>query len=72
MLIANGGLHTAERMEKVLAAGADLITIGRGALANPDLPRILESKGEIRAFDSSILQPIASIKDEELAMHPHA
>lgn len=67
-IIANGGLHTAERMAKALAAGANLVTVGRGALANPDLPRVLESRREPRAFDSSILQPIASIKDEELAM----
>ncbi|MDR7003142.1 2,4-dienoyl-CoA reductase-like NADH-dependent reductase (Old Yellow Enzyme family) [Paraburkholderia strydomiana] len=67
-ITANGGLHTAERIENALAAGADLVTVGRGALANPDLPKLLAKQREPRTFDSSILQPIASIKPEELAM----
>lgn len=67
-VIANGGLHTAERIESVLMSGADLVTVGRAALANPDLPKIFESKREPRTFDGSILQPIASIKSEELDM----
>lgn len=67
-ITANGSLHTAERIENALAAGADLVTVGRGALANPDLPKLLENQREPRIFDSSILQPIASIKPEELAM----
>jgi 2,4-dienoyl-CoA reductase-like NADH-dependent reductase (Old Yellow Enzyme family) len=67
-IIANGGLHTAERIENALMAGADLVTVGRGALANPDLPKLLENRREPRTFDSSILQPIANIKPEELQM----
>jgi 2,4-dienoyl-CoA reductase-like NADH-dependent reductase (Old Yellow Enzyme family) len=67
-IIANGSLHTAERMASVLSAGANLVTVGRGALANPDLPKVLESKREPKTFDGSILHPIASIKDSELAM----
>jgi 2,4-dienoyl-CoA reductase-like NADH-dependent reductase (Old Yellow Enzyme family) len=67
-IIANGGLHTAERIDHALAAGADLVTVGRGALANPDLPKRLADRRALRSFDSSILQPIASIKPEELAM----
>ncbi|MDR5822306.1 NADH:flavin oxidoreductase [Caballeronia sp. LZ043] len=67
-IIANGGLHTAERIENALMSGADLVTVGRGALANPDLPKLLERHGEPRSFDSSILHPVASIKPEELAM----
>ncbi|BBU30669.1 NADH:flavin oxidoreductase [Burkholderia sp. THE68] len=67
-IIANGGLHTADRIAHALGSGADIVTVGRGALANPDLPMILASGREPRQFDSSILQPIASIKDDELAM----
>ncbi|MFP3646703.1 NADH:flavin oxidoreductase [Paraburkholderia sp. SIMBA_054] len=67
-IIANGSLHTAERMATMLSAGADLVTVGRGALANPDLPKVLESKREPKTFDGSILQPIASIKEHELTM----
>jgi 2,4-dienoyl-CoA reductase-like NADH-dependent reductase (Old Yellow Enzyme family) len=67
-IIANGGLHPTERMTHALATGADLVTLGRGALANPDLPKILKGKREPRTFDGAILQPIASIKERELAM----
>jgi 2,4-dienoyl-CoA reductase-like NADH-dependent reductase (Old Yellow Enzyme family) len=67
-IIANGSLHTVERMAGVLSTGADLVTVGRGALANPDLPKVLESRREPKAFDGSILQPIATIKDRELSM----
>ncbi|MFZ6646095.1 NADH:flavin oxidoreductase [Undibacterium sp. TJN25] len=70
-LIANGSLHTEERMEQVLSTGADIVTVGRAALANPDLPKILASKSEPRTFDGSILQPIAHIKEQELAMRLH-
>ncbi|WP_233830134.1 NADH:flavin oxidoreductase [Paraburkholderia sp. ZP32-5] len=67
-ITANGGLHTAERIAHMLASGADIVTVGRGALANPDLPMLLANGREPRKFDSSILQPIASIKDDELAI----
>jgi 2,4-dienoyl-CoA reductase-like NADH-dependent reductase (Old Yellow Enzyme family) len=67
-IIANGGLHTSERIAHALGSGADIVTVGRGALANPDLPMILASGREPRKFDGSMLQPVASIKDDELAM----
>jgi 2,4-dienoyl-CoA reductase-like NADH-dependent reductase (Old Yellow Enzyme family) len=67
-IIANGSLHTAQRMAHALESGADIVTVGRGALANPDLPMLLASGHEPKPFDGSILQPIASIKDTELAM----
>jgi 2,4-dienoyl-CoA reductase-like NADH-dependent reductase (Old Yellow Enzyme family) len=67
-IIANGSLHTAERMDNVLRAGADIITTGRGALANPNLPQLLEAKRDPRSFDGSILHPIANIKPAELEL----
>lgn len=67
-VIANGGLHTARRIADALESGADIVTVGRGALANPDLPMILASGREPRHFDSAILQPVANIKAAELAM----
>ncbi|GAB7521486.1 NADH:flavin oxidoreductase [Paraburkholderia sp. 2C] len=67
-IIANGSLHTAERISNALSTGADIVTVGRGALANPDLPKVLASSREPKSFDSAILHPVASIKDRELAM----
>ena len=54
--------------EHLLANGADIVAVGRGALANPDFPKVLQSKREPKDFDGTVLQPIANIKEEELAM----
>ncbi|MCW6512444.1 NADH:flavin oxidoreductase [Lichenifustis flavocetrariae] len=67
-ILANGGLHDVERAVAALDDGADIVTIGRGALANPDLPRRLSERGVLKDFDPSILGPFANIKDSELAM----
>lgn len=66
-IIANGGLHTAERATAALADGADIVAPGRGALANPDMPQVFAAQAEPRPFDGAILGPIADIKDSELA-----
>jgi 2,4-dienoyl-CoA reductase-like NADH-dependent reductase (Old Yellow Enzyme family) len=71
-IIANGGLHDIERASEVLASGADVIALGRGALANPDMPALLARAAPPRAFDGSILGPIADIKPQELAFMPGA
>jgi 2,4-dienoyl-CoA reductase-like NADH-dependent reductase (Old Yellow Enzyme family) len=66
-IIANGSLHSVERAAEALQNGADIVSLGRGALANPDMPKMLEQGNEPREFDASILAPIANIKDSELA-----
>ena len=67
-IFANGGLHNVERAAAALDDGADIVAIGRGALANPDLPRRLAERGALNDFDPSILGPVANIKETELAM----
>lgn len=67
-ILANGNLHQPDRAIVALDDGADIVTLGRGALANPDLPRRLLQGVPLRAFDASILGPIANIKDAELAI----
>lgn len=67
-ILANGSLHQIEKAVAALANGADIITIGRGALANPDLPNRLIEGGSLNEFDSGILGPVANIKEAELAM----
>lgn len=67
-IIANGSLDSIERATQALAAGADIVAVGRAALANPDLPRLFERGSAPRAFDSAILGPIADIKESELKM----
>jgi len=66
-IIANGSLHSAERSGEALDLGADVVALGRGALANPDLPQLFERRHAPRDFDGSILGPIADIKESELA-----
>ncbi|WP_315388369.1 NADH:flavin oxidoreductase [uncultured Stenotrophomonas sp.] len=67
-LIANGGLHDLARAGQLLDQGADIVALGRGALANPDLPRRIQNGEPLRQFDASILGPIADIKGSELAL----
>jgi 2,4-dienoyl-CoA reductase-like NADH-dependent reductase (Old Yellow Enzyme family) len=67
-IFANGSLHNIEQAVASLEGGADIITLGRGALANPDLPEQLAKRGALREFNPDILSPIAHIKDSELAM----
>ncbi|KAA5830682.1 NADH:flavin oxidoreductase [Saccharopolyspora hirsuta] len=64
-VIANGGMHEPARAESVLAAGeADLVALGRGALANPDWPRLLADGGEVREFDRAMLQPDVTLASQ--------
>ena len=67
-IFANGSLHNIERAVAALNDGADIVTIGRGALANPDFPRRLFERGILNDFDPTILGPIANVKETELAM----
>lgn len=67
-ILANGSLHNVDRAVSALADGADVLTLARGALANPDLPRRLAEREALADFDPAILGPIADIKDLELAM----
>ncbi|MER2252766.1 NADH:flavin oxidoreductase [Methylorubrum podarium] len=66
-LIANGGLHDPARAQAVLEAGADLVALGKGALANPDFPERIRAARAVAAFDPALLGPIANIKPSELA-----
>ena len=65
-LIANGGVHSVHRAQQVLDNGADLIALGKAALANPDFPRLLANGQPANDFDPTLLGPIANIKAREL------
>ena len=66
-LIANGGVQDAARAQEVMTAGADIVAIGKAALAKPDFPERIRSAREVAAFDPAILGPVANIKPSELA-----
>jgi len=67
-IFSNGSLHNIEQAVAALDDGADIVTIARGALANPDLPRRLSYRCILNDFDPRILAPIANIKESELVM----
>jgi 2,4-dienoyl-CoA reductase-like NADH-dependent reductase (Old Yellow Enzyme family) len=67
-IFANGSLHNIEQAVAALDGGADIVTIARGALANPDLPKRLSDRNFLNDFDPTILGPIANIKESELVM----
>lgn len=67
-ILANGGLHNIAQAVAALDDGADIVTVARGALANPDLPKRLSDRRALNEFDPAILGPIANIKETELAM----
>lgn len=66
-LIANGGVQDPARAQEVMAAGADIVALGKAALANPDFPSRVQAALELADFDHAILGPIANIKPSELA-----
>lgn len=66
-IIGNGSLDDPRRALQVLENGADLIALGRGALANPDWPKLVADGQEVRSFDRELLSPIGDIKRCEIA-----
>lgn len=66
-IIANGGLGEQARAEQVMTQGADLIALGKAALANPDWPQRVQQGSPLAAFDGELLSPVADVKASELA-----
>ncbi|MDT6987676.1 tRNA-dihydrouridine synthase [Streptomyces lusitanus] len=65
-VIANGGMHDLDQAAQLLEGGhADVLSLGRGALANPDLPNKVAGGQELEAFDHEMLQPRASLDNAE-------
>lgn len=61
-MIANGGLHQGAVARRVLDEGhADVLAIGTGSLANPDLPRRVAAGTVQAAFDPRLLEPPATL-----------
>jgi 2,4-dienoyl-CoA reductase-like NADH-dependent reductase (Old Yellow Enzyme family) len=63
-VIANGGMHEISLAEMVLSCGhADMVSLGRGALANPDWPNRLRDGRLFSAFEHGMIQPKATIEN---------
>jgi len=62
-VIANGGMHRPELAEEVLREGhADLVSLARGALANPDWPRRLREGAAFNEFHEEMIHPNVSLE----------
>lgn len=64
-VIANGQLESPARAQAILASGADIVALGRGALANPDWPRRVYRGDEPEPFDPLMLLPRATLDNAE-------
>ena len=65
-VIANGGLHDAGLADAAIQGGhADLISIGRAALATPDWPRKIAKGEPVVPFDHGMISPSASIENTD-------
>jgi 2,4-dienoyl-CoA reductase-like NADH-dependent reductase (Old Yellow Enzyme family) len=63
-VIANGGLHIVDRMKRVLGEGhADLLSIGKAAIADPSLPLKLKAGLTPVAFSPDSIRECANIRD---------
>lgn len=63
-IIANGGLETPVLATTLLESGqADIISLGKGALANMDWPKRVASGQALMDFDSLMLQPLATLQN---------
>jgi 2,4-dienoyl-CoA reductase-like NADH-dependent reductase (Old Yellow Enzyme family) len=65
-VIANGGMNELALAEMVVGCGhADIVSLGRGALANPDWPNRLRNSKPFSRFDHSMIQPKATIENTD-------
>ena len=65
-VIANGSLHRPDLAQAVIGQGhADLVALGRAALANPDWPARMRLGIEFDAFDRAMIEPNASLENSD-------
>lgn len=65
-VLANGGMHAPDLARTVLDEGhADVVTLGRGALANPDRPQVIAAGMEPVEFDRALLTPDVTLASQE-------
>jgi 2,4-dienoyl-CoA reductase-like NADH-dependent reductase (Old Yellow Enzyme family) len=65
-VIANGGLHDPQQAEQLLGCGdADIISLARAALANPDLPHRVSMGQTLAPFRVEFIHPSACIANTD-------
>jgi 2,4-dienoyl-CoA reductase-like NADH-dependent reductase (Old Yellow Enzyme family) len=72
-VVANGGLGDPEDARSVVRSGADLVTLAKSALANPDWPARVAAGEDLDEFDfESMLLPRATLNGDEIPARPPA
>lgn len=67
-VMVNGGLHDPELAERVLQTGhADMVSLGRGALADPAWPHAVAAGRVPRPFEARLISPSASLHNTRAA-----
>lgn len=65
-VVANGALHDPARAAGMLDSGdADMVSIGRGALADADWPERVRQRRALSGFDRGILAPLADLANAD-------
>lgn len=68
-VIANGGLHDLSIASKLLEnEQADLLAIGRAAIANPDWPNLIATNQETVPFFKELIKPSLTLKHSQAAL----
>jgi len=66
VVIANGGLDDPARAQALVAKGAaDLVALGRGALANPDWPYRVMTNLPLAAYDPAMIKPTPTLDNAD-------
>jgi 2,4-dienoyl-CoA reductase-like NADH-dependent reductase (Old Yellow Enzyme family) len=66
VVIANGGLDDPARARALVTAGhADLVALGRGALANPDWPHRVMTNRPLAAYDPAMIKPTPTLENAD-------
>jgi 2,4-dienoyl-CoA reductase-like NADH-dependent reductase (Old Yellow Enzyme family) len=65
-VIANGGMHDPDLAVRLMAEGHfDLISLGHGAVANPDWPSRVAAGEPLTPFDAGMLSPEVTIENTQ-------
>ena len=66
-MIANGKLDDPDTAVSMLSGGAaDVVALGKAALANRNWPHLVRNNLEFDELDPSVFAPLADVKDWEL------
>jgi 2,4-dienoyl-CoA reductase-like NADH-dependent reductase (Old Yellow Enzyme family) len=71
-VIANGGMHDVALAETLLNSNAaDLLSIGRAAIASPDWPRRIEKGEPVVPFFKELIKPSLTLSHARRALEPY-